>query len=374
VWKTAVGPAPARAKALAPAGRKGHKFGREIRAGNRAKEEQMAESPLDVVGIGNAIVDVLATTTDDFLSAEGLPKGAMTLVDEGRGEAIYAKMAAAVECSGGSAANTMGGFASFGGKGAYIGKVRDDQLGKVFRHDINALGVTFETKAARNGPSTARCLVLVTPDAQRTMATYLGACVELGPEDIDAGAIKRSQLVYLEGYLYDPPRAKAAFLEAAKIAHEAGGGVALTLSDPFCVERHKADFQDLVDHHVDVLFANEAELKALTGCSDFDHAVAEVRGKCAVAAITRSALGSVVLTDEGAVTVPAMPVGELVDTTGAGDLYAAGFLYGMTHELGPADCARLGGLAAAEIISHMGARPLVSLKELRRERLPDLPL
>jgi len=334
----------------------------------------MAESPLDVVGIGNAIVDVLATTTDAFLASEGLPKGAMTLVDEARGEAIYAKMAAAVECSGGSAANTMGGFASFGGKGAYIGKVRDDQLGKVFRHDINALGVSFATKAAQDGPSTARCLVLVTPDAQRTMATFLGACVDLGTEDLDAAAIRRSQLVYLEGYLFDPPRAKEAFRKAATLAHSAGRRVSPSLSDPFCVERHKADFRDLVDHHVDVLFANEAELKALTGCSDFDHAVAEVRGKCAVAAITRSAQGSVVLTDEGVVAVPAMPVAELVDTTGAGDLYAAGFLYGMTHGLGPFDCARLGGLAAAEIISHMGARPLVSLNELRRDRLPDLSL
>jgi len=334
----------------------------------------MTSAAFDVLGIGNAIVDVITRADDAFLGKHGLVKGSMMLIDEARAEQLYAAMGPGVEVSGGSCGNTMAGVASFGGKGAYIGKVRDDQLGQVFRHDINALGVAFDTKAAKNGPSTARCLVLVTPDAQRTMATYLGACVDLGPEDLDAEAIKRSQLVYLEGYLYDPPRAKAAFLEAAKIAHEAGGGVALTLSDPFCVERHKADFQDLVDHHVDVLFANEAELKALTGCSDFDHAVAEVRGKCAVAAITRSALGSVVLTDEGAVTVPAMPVSELVDTTGAGDLYAAGFLFGMTHGLGPADCARLGGLAAAEIISHMGARPLVSLKQLRRERLPELSL
>jgi sugar/nucleoside kinase (ribokinase family) len=332
----------------------------------------MVGTPLDVVGIGNAIVDVIAHADDGFLASEGLVKGSMTLIDQARGEAIYARMGAGIECSGGSAANTMGGIASFGGRGAYIGKVKADQLGEVFRHDIRAVGVAFDTALATEGASTARCLVLVTADAQRTMATYLGACVELGPEDLDPAAIAAAQVTYLEGYLWDPPRAKQAFLEAAKIARANGRQVSLSLSDSFCVERYKAEFRDLVENHVDILFANESELMALTGAADFDAAVAGIRGKCAVAAVTRSEKGSVILKDGTATAIAAERVGALVDTTGAGDLYASGFLYGYTRGLDMAACGRLGSLAAAEVISHVGARPQTSLKQLAAERLPGV--
>lgn len=334
----------------------------------------MVDRPLDVVGIGNAIVDVIAQADESFLAAEGLAKGSMTLIDEARGEAIYARMGVGIECSGGSAANTMGGIASFGGAGAYIGKVKIDQLGQVFRHDIQAVGVSFATAAAVDGPSTARCLVLVTPDAQRTMATYLGACVELGPEDLDPHAISTAKVTYLEGYLWDPPRAKQAFLDAARIAHESGRDVSLTLSDAFCVDRHRAEFRDLVENHVDILFANETELLSLTEAPDFDAAVAAIRGKCKVAALTRSEKGSVILRGDSTTSVAVERVDRVVDTTGAGDLYAAGFLFGYTRGLDMAACGRLASLAAAEVISHVGARPQTSLKRLAAERLPDLAL
>ncbi len=331
-------------------------------------------TPLEVVGIGNAIVDVIATTEDAFLDAQGLVKGSMTLIDEARGEAIYAKMGPGLECSGGSAANTMGGFASLGGRGAYIGKVRGDQLGTVFRHDIQAAGIAFTTPAATDGPSTARCLVLVSPDAQRTMATYLGACVELGPEDLDVAALQRTKVVYLEGYLWDPPRAKEAFLEAARIVHASGGKVALSLSDSFCVARHKPEFLSFIDGHVDLLFANEAEILMLTGAADLPAAVQALRGTCDVAAITRGAAGSLVLDQTGITEVPVEPVGAVVDTTGAGDLYAAGFLLGHVRGFDAMACGRLGSLAAGEVISHLGARPATSLKALAAERLPHLNL
>jgi sugar/nucleoside kinase (ribokinase family) len=242
----------------------------------------------------------------------------------------------------------------------------------VFRHDIVSLGVAFGTPAASAGPSTARCLILVTPDAQRTMATYLGISTELGPEDLDRDAIARAKMVYLEGYLWDPPRAKAAFVEAAKLAHEAGGQVALSLSDVFCIERHRADFRDLVEGHVDILFANEAELLALTRAPSFEAALAAIRGKCRVAAVTRSAHGSVVLAGDDTVEIPAEPVAAVVDTTGAGDLYAAGFLFGLSRGLDMAGCGRLGSLAAAEVIAHVGARPQISLQELAAARYPAL--
>jgi len=332
----------------------------------------MAAEPLDLVGIGNAIVDVIARADDGFLAREGLSKGAMTLIDEARGVALYERMGPGVESSGGSVANSIAGFASFGGRAGFIGKLRDDQLGAVFRHDMVSLGVTYRIPLAPAGPSTGRCLVMVTPDAQRTMATYLGISTELGPEDLDRAALASAKMVYLEGYLWDPPRAKAAFIEAAKLTHEAGGQVALSLSDVFCIERHRADFRNLVEGHVDILFANQAELLALTQAADFDAAVAAIRGKCAIAALTRSEHGSVVLAGDSMVAVPAAPVVRVVDTTGAGDLYAAGFLYGLSRGLAPADCGRLGSLAAGEVIAHVGARPHLSLKELAAARYPTL--
>src|SRR4051794_20219850 len=303
---------------------------------------------LDVVGIGNAIVDVIAHADERFLAQEDLAKGAMTLIDAARAQALYAKMGPAVESSGGSAANTMAGIASLGGPGykagGYIGKVRDDMLGEVFRHDIAATGIRFDTPPAASGPGTARCLILVTQDGQRTMATYLGACVELGPEDIDAGLIEAAQITYLEGYLFDPPRAQEAFRTAARIAHQAGRRVALSLSDPFCVDRHRAAFRELVMGEVDVLFANEAEICSLYETNDFAQAAAAVRGHVDIAALTRSAHGSVVLGQGEAHDIAAMPVAHVADTTGAGDLYAAGFLYGLTRGLDLPSCGAIGSL------------------------------
>jgi sugar/nucleoside kinase (ribokinase family) len=291
----------------------------------------------------------------------------MTLVDEQRADEIYSHMGPGVEVSGGSAGNTMAGLASLGGSGAYIGKVRDDQLGKVFRHDIIAVGVRFETPAATSGPSTARCLILVTPDAQRTMNTYLGACVGLGPEDIDEKLIASAQVTYLEGYLFDPPRAKEAFRKAARAAHAAGRKVALSLSDAFCVDRYRDEFRDLVQHHVDILFANESEIRSLFQADDFEEAARQVRGMCEVAALTRSEKGCVIVTARETHPVPAAKVERLVDTTGAGDLYASGFLYGFTRGRHLVTCAKLGSLAAAEVISHFGARPEASLAILARK-------
>jgi sugar/nucleoside kinase (ribokinase family) len=324
----------------------------------------MTAATLDVVGIGNAIVDVIAHSNDAFLAQQGLNKGGMALVDTARAEALYAVMGPGIEASGGSAGNTMAGIASLGGSGAYIGKVRNDELGDVFRHDMTAIGVRFTTAPATSGPPTARCLILVTPDAQRTMNTFLGACVDLGPEDVDAEIVAAAQVTYLEGYLFDPPRAKEAFRKAAGLAHAAGRRVSLSLSDPFCVGRYRAEFRELVQNHVDVLFANESEICSLYETEDFDAAVAQVRGHCEIAALTRSEKGSVVVTAKGATAVAAEKVARLVDTTGAGDLYAAGFLYGLTHGRDLAACARLGSLCAAEIISHFGARPETSLRTL----------
>ena len=325
-----------------------------------------ASSHHDVLGIGNAIVDVIAHTTDDFLAQHALVKGTMRIVDAQEAERLYDRMGPGLEISGGSVANTMAGIASLGGRGAYIGKVRDDLLGRVFRHDIAAAGVTYRMGLTQHGPATARCLILVTPDAQRTMNTFLGACVELGPKDLDHELIEGAQVTYLEGYLFDPPRAKEAIRRAAEIAHAAGRKVSLTLSDPFCVDRHRADFRDLIERHVDILFANEIEICSLYETKDFDAAVRAVRGHCEIAALTRSARGSVVLTADAAHPVAAASVERVVDTTGAGDLYAAGFLFGLTRGRALADCGRLGSLCAAEIIGHMGARPETSLGDLAK--------
>jgi len=328
----------------------------------------MSAAPYDVVGIGNAIVDVIARADEKFLADKKLAKGAMTLIDEAQADALYAAMGTGLESSGGSAANTMAGIASLGGTGAFFGKVRDDQLGGVFAHDIRAVGVAFDSKPATAGPSTARCLIVVTPDAQRTMNTYLGACVNLGPEDVDEAVVKNARVTYLEGYLWDPPRAKEAFLKAAKIAHGAGRKVSLSLSDAFCVGRYRAEFADLVANHVDILFANETEIMALYEADTFDAALQQVRGKCEIACLTRSEKGSVIVAGEEVHVIDAERVGSLVDTTGAGDLYAAGFLFGWTHGQGLARSGRIASLAAAEAISHVGARPQTSLKELVKKK------
>jgi sugar/nucleoside kinase (ribokinase family) len=324
----------------------------------------MADATYDVIGVGNAIVDVIAQADEAQIETLGLAKGAMTLIDADQARDLYGQMGPGMESSGGSAANTLAGIASFGGAGAYIGKVRNDQLGGVFRHDIQAVGVDYRTQPATEGPPTARCLIFVTPDAERTMQTFLGVSVELGIGDIDAAAIEASRITYLEGYLFDKEAAKEAFVHAAEIAHAAGRKVALTLSDAFCVDRHRAAFLHLVEGHVDILFANEAEITSLYSVGDFDAAVRKISGHCEIAAVTRSEKGSVVVSGGETQAVPAMSVEKVVDTTGAGDLYAAGFLYGLTQGRELADCARIGGLAAAEVIRHYGARPAVSLKAL----------
>ncbi|MGI8686650.1 MAG: adenosine kinase [Acidimicrobiales bacterium] len=326
----------------------------------------MTDPSLDVVALGSAIVDVLAAADDADLDARGLVKGTMALVDDTRADELYAGMGPAVEASGGSAANTMAGVASFGGSAAFIGKVRDDQLGEVFAHDIRAVGVAYATAAATAGPATARCLVFMTPDAQRTMTTYLGAATGLGPDDVDTQVVASARYTYLEGYLWDPPEAISALRVAISAASDAGRQVALTLSDPFCVDRHRKDFLELIDDHVDVLFANEAEIMSLFEVSSLADAFQAIqrRGRCRLAAVTLGPLGSAVVTPDAVVERPAFPVEEVVDTTGAGDLYAAGFLHGLATEVGLVQCADLGSLAAAEVISHVGARPLVPLASL----------
>ncbi len=322
-----------------------------------------ADTGLDVVGIGNALVDVLSHEHDAFVDELGLNRGAMTLIDEDRAHALYDAMGPGVEISGGSAANTIVGIASFGGRAAYIGKVRDDQLGAVFRHDIRANGVQFDNPFATSGPSTGRCLIVVTPDAQRTMNTYLGASSFLGPDDVDAALVAAAKVVYLEGYLFDLPPAQEAYWKASRVAHDAGREVSLTLSDSFCVERHLDAWRELVRDQVDLLFANESEICALYG-GDFDDALQQVRSDVAVAALTRSEHGSVIVAGDEVHVVPAHPVDQLVDTTGAGDLYAAGFLAAYTSGHDLATCGRLGSIAAAEVISHIGARPEVRLADL----------
>jgi len=322
----------------------------------------MAAAQLDVVGIGNAIVDIIAHADQAFLDRHGMEKGAMTLIDEARAEVLYASMGPAVQLSGGSAGNTIAGLASLGARTGYIGKVREDALGRVFRHDIAAAGVNFPTLSATDGPATARCLIFVTPDAQRTMNTYLGACANLSRHDMDEELIGSAKITYLEGYLYDPPQAQEAFHRAAEIAHAAGRKVALSLSDRFCVERYRDSFRALAELHIDYLFANENELTALfeTGLDD---ALAEAANAVEIAAITRGAAGSVIATRSSRTNIDAAPVERVVDTTGAGDLYAAGFLFGLACERPLAECGRMASLAAAEIISHYGGRPETPLKE-----------
>ncbi|MFM2079970.1 MAG: hypothetical protein RLZZ219_652 [Cyanobacteriota bacterium] len=324
----------------------------------------MSSKSLDVVGIGNAIVDVLVQASDDLLDNFGLTKGTMALVDEARAESLYAHVGPGLETSGGSAANTLAGIAQLGGRAGFIGRVRDDQLGGIFAHDIRSVGARFETPAATEGPSTARCLILVTPDAQRTMCTYLGASVGLDPADLDLQMVAQAKVLYLEGYLWDSDEAKRAFIAAAEVARAHGGEVALSLSDAFCVERHRESFQELVDGHVDILFANEMEITALYKANSFEEAAEEVRGRCRVAALTRSEQGSLILNGDGTHRIEPFRLGTLVDTTGAGDLYAAGFLHGWTHGQSVDACGRLGSLCAGQVVTQLGPRPQADLRTL----------
>jgi sugar/nucleoside kinase (ribokinase family) len=317
-----------------------------------------------VVGIGNALVDVIAHASDGFLAEHDLIKGRMDLVDTDRAVSLYEALGSAVEMSGGSAANTMCGVASFGGTAAYVGKVTDDELGDAFGHDLLAVGVQFRPGDHRNEIPTGRCIIVVTPDAERTMNTFLGASSMLGVEDLDDDAIAAGKVLYMEGYLYDRNEAKAAFRHAAAVAHAADRLVSLTLSDSFCVDRHRDDFHSLVSDEVDLLFGNEAELISLYQTDTFDQAITELRRHCQMAAITVGARGSIIVTGDDLIEVPAVPVRKVIDTTGAGDLYAAGFLHGMTTGRSIEQCGYLGSLAAAEVISHVGPRPLVELRTL----------
>ncbi len=328
----------------------------------------MGDTTFDIVGIGNAIVDIIARCDDDFLNAHELSKGHMQLIDAGEAEALYSVMGPAVEISGGSAANSCAGVASLGGKAAFIGRVADDQFGRVFSHDIRSIGVAYETATANGGPPTARSLILVTADGERTMNTFLGASVELGKDEIDHAMIAGAKITYLEGYLFDPPKAQVAFHEATRVAAAAGREAALSLSDAFCVERHRAAFRSLIQGDVELLFANEEEIIALYEVNSFGEAVEAVRTECPIAALTRGAQGSVVVTPDGLVDIPVNPVEHIVDTTGAGDLYAAGFLYGHATGRDVETCGKLGSLAAAEIVSHLGARPETELRALATQK------
>lgn len=311
----------------------------------------------DVVGIGNAIIDILAQSTDAFLTSEDIAKGGMTLIDADRAEALYAKMGPGIETSGGSAANTIAGIAGLGAQCGFIGRVRDDQLGEVYSHDIRAVGIDWTGVPAAQGLPTARCFILVTPDGQRSMSTFLGASTELGVADLDEDMIAASAITYMEGYLWDKEPAKAAFLKAMDVAKSAGRKVALTLSDSFCVHMHRAEFLDLINGQVDILFANEAEIMSLYETEDFDTAIDAVRGKVDIAAITRSEKGALILENGTAAAVPAQPVDKVVDTTGAGDQFAAGFLAGLAQGKSGAVSGQMGAVAAAEVIGHMGPRP-----------------
>jgi len=327
----------------------------------------MTDTKFGVVGIGNAIVDIIARCDEAFLSNHGMEKGFMRLISADQADELYGDVGTAIEQSGGSAANTCAGIASFGGKCAFIGRVAGDQFGNVFAHDIRAIGVAYDTPSLDAGLPTARCLVLVTPDGERTMNTFLGASTQLGASDMDGDRITSAQVTYLEGYLFDKDEAKAAFHEAAKLARTAGRKVALTLSDAFCVDRHRNDFLSFVRGGVDILFANESEITSLYQMNSFDDAAGAVRAECEIAVLTRSEAGAVIISGNDTILVPAEPVEKVADATGAGDLYAAGFLYGLTQDRSLEECGKLGALAASEIISHIGARPEVSLKELAQQ-------
>ena len=327
----------------------------------------MAEKIYDVVGIGNAIVDIIARCDEGFLTKHDLAKGFMRLIDAHEAARLYEAMGPAIERSGGSAANTIAGLASFGAKCGFIGRVAADQFGGIFRHDIRSQGVAYETAPATEGAPTARCLILVTPDGERTMNTFLGASVGFTPEDLDAAMLGAARIVYLEGYLFDKEEAKAAFRQAAKEAKKAGAKVALSLSDAFCVDRHRADFQAFVREGADIVFANEKEITSLYEVNSFEEAADAALQDCEMAVLTRSEAGSVIVAAGETTEIAAWPVQEVVDVTGAGDLYAAGFLYGLTRGASLAECGRLGSLAAAEVIGHIGARPETPLRKLAKE-------
>ena len=328
----------------------------------------MTSAKYDVLGIGNAIFDVLVQTDEGFLASHGMTKGGMALIDEARAGSIYRDMGPATKMSGGSAANTIVGIANLGARAAYVGKVRDDEVGRLYTHDIRAAQVAFETRAAASGPATGCSYILVTPDGERTMNTYLGAAQDLTPADIDEAQIAASSIVYLEGYLWDPKSAKEAFVKAATIAHGAARQVALTLSDSFCVGRYRDEFIGLMRNGTaDLIFANEAELQSLYQTQDFDAALTQLRKDVKLGVVTRSEKGCVVASADGVIAVPAFPIQKMVDTTGAGDLFAAGFLFGLVRGAGHENAGRLGALAAAEVIQHIGARPQTSLKELAKQ-------
>ena len=326
----------------------------------------MTQIRYDVTGVGNAIVDVIASASDEFLAENNIAKDAMTLIDEDRAASLYAAMGSSREISGGSAANTMAGIASMGGRAAYVGKVAEDSLGEIFAHDIRAVGVAFDSAPLKDGPATGRSLINVTPDAARSMSTFLGAAALVTEEDVQAAeaTLKASQIIYLEGYLFDREEAKRGYVAAAEIAAASKRRTALTLSDTFCVERHKAAFRHLVAHHIDILLANEAEIQALYDTDDFDAALDRARADVAVAAVTRGEKGAVIVRGSETATIKAEPVDKVIDTTGAGDLFASGFLLGLARDRDLAECGRLGAIAAAEVISHYGARPEASLNQL----------
>lgn len=327
----------------------------------------MTATVFDVVGLGNAIVDVISRQDDAFLENWGINKDAMNLIEEDRADKLTDASVDALETSGGSGANTIAGIASFGGQAVYIGKVADDRLGKVFKEDMQLIGVPFDTSPLLDGPATARSIIFVTPDGKRSMNTFLGASVEFSPSDVDAETVESAGILYLEGYLFDKDAAKAAFVHAAEIAHAAGRKVSLTLSDSFCVDRHRDSFRHLIRTQVDILFANEEELLSLYETRDFDAALEQLRAETGLAAVTRGEKGSVIIGDGDPIVVPAEPVSAVIDTTGAGDQYAAGFLFGVARGLPLATCARLGHIAAAEVISHYGPRPEVALSDLARK-------
>lgn len=329
----------------------------------------MTNTIYDICGIGNAIVDILTETDEQFIVEHGLAKGAMTMIDEERAEYLYGFMEGkAKECSGGSVANTMAGVASLGGMPAFIGKVKQDAPGESFRYDMRAIGVHFDTPASVNGKSTARCYIFVTPDAQRTMNTYIGACAEVSEEDINDALIGHSKITYVEGYLWDQPKAKAAIRKALSVARMKERKVAFTLSDVFCVERHRAEFLELIASHIDILFANEGELKSLFEIDDFEQAKEQIRGKCEIAVLTRSEKGSVIVTKDETVEIAAGSDLKVIDSTGAGDLYASGFLFGITQGWDLRSCGELATKCASEIIQQIGARPQKSLQPFVRQK------
>lgn len=328
----------------------------------------MPQTTHDVLNIGNAIVDIMAHADDDLLVSQNLIKGSMRLIDASEADRLYDLMGPAIETSGGCAGNTAAGIASFGGKAAFIGKVAEDQFGKLYNHDMSAIGVDFDTSPLNSGAPTARSMILVTPDGERTMNTYLGACQELTTADIDVKTVEGAAITYLEGYLWDPPQAKDAFRRAAEIAHGAGRRVSLTLSDSFCVDRFRDEFLGLIrDGTIDILLANESEVRALYQSSDFETGVRALQSDCRIAAVTMGAEGAMVVSNDGIERVSATPVETVVDTTGAGDLFASGFLFGLARDMRLADAARLGTIAAAEVIGHIGARPAASLADAARQ-------